>query len=246
MDERLAPDYSPFGPLQWLQRESRVCCWEQIHCRNRHGSNRRGKKVSGLAFAETTRLRHHSQRCRGSLRDSAGGGGAAGGAAGLSQAGTACAITVGVGGAVGLMAPVAGVTGGFGDSRLLDGKASSMSAQYSLLATTNDSRLRVYDLDSFAMVSVILSFSFLFAAVCYFIHAVRYIFLLSCLCGLLDSRFNSCTWAGSLTLVFISRKRDISFLPGELAGRLPTTQVQHGACRRRHEARSLGGRIVVQ
>lgn len=34
------------------------------------------------------------------------------------------------------------------------GKAESMSAQYSLLATTNDSRLRVYDLDTFAVVSL--------------------------------------------------------------------------------------------
>lgn len=33
-----------------------------------------------------------------------------------------------------------------------DGKADSMSAQYSLLTTTNDSRLRIYDLDHFGMV----------------------------------------------------------------------------------------------
>ena len=38
------------------------------------------------------------------------------------------------------------------------GKANSMSAQYSLLATTNDSRLRIYDLDNFAMVGVSLVF----------------------------------------------------------------------------------------
>ena len=37
------------------------------------------------------------------------------------------------------------------------GKADSMSAQYSLLVTTNDSRLRIYDLDNFAMVCFRLS-----------------------------------------------------------------------------------------
>lgn len=37
------------------------------------------------------------------------------------------------------------------------GKADSMSSQYSLLTTTNDSRLRIYDLDNFSMVRARLS-----------------------------------------------------------------------------------------
>lgn len=47
-------------------------------------------------------------------------------------------------------------TGGLIDGQLRGGKASSMSAQYSLLSTTNDSRLRVYDLDNFAMVGLLI------------------------------------------------------------------------------------------
>lgn len=46
----------------------------------------------------------------------------------------------------------AAAPGAMKDGQLGVGKADSMSAQYSLLSTTNDSRLRVYDLDNFAMV----------------------------------------------------------------------------------------------
>ncbi|CAN0531423.1 unnamed protein product, partial [Laminaria digitata] len=96
----------------------------QIHCRNRHGSNRRGKKVTGLAFVETARLRHSGRRHHLPCREGAGGASAA--AAATKPAGPAI-------------------------TKLPGGAASSMSAQYSLLATTNDSRLRIYDLDNFAM-----------------------------------------------------------------------------------------------
>lgn len=101
------------------------CPSDQIHCKNRRGGNRRGKKVTGLAFVETAQLRHREQQpCDPSLvptTPAAGGGGGGLGAA-----------------------PSRGSQVG--------GKADSMSAQYSLLSTTNDSRLRVYDLDNFAMV----------------------------------------------------------------------------------------------
>ncbi|CAM9549463.1 unnamed protein product [Ectocarpus fasciculatus] len=115
--------------------------YTQIHCRNRHGSKRRGKKVTGLDFIETSRL----HPC---------GNAAAGSAAAGSQAGGAgCPVA----------AAVAGGAAGAAENRqqqqqqqqqqqhLRGGKADSMSSQYSLLTTTNDSRLRVYDLDNFAM-----------------------------------------------------------------------------------------------
>lgn len=123
---------------------------EQIHCRNRHGSNRRGKKVTGLEFVETAQLRHRGQQhhqqhqqqpCDPSF----------GPAAALAGAAAACATAVeDAVGAVGAVAAAA--AGALNDGLLRGGKADSMSAQYSLLTTTNDSRLRVYDLDNFAMV----------------------------------------------------------------------------------------------
>ncbi|CAM9725341.1 unnamed protein product [Ectocarpus sp. 6 AP-2014] len=112
--------------------------YTQIHCRNRHGSKRRGKKVTGLDFIETSRLHPCGDAAAGSV------------AAGNQAGGAGCPVAAAV---------AAGGGDGAAENRqqqqqhLRGGKADSMSSQYSLLTTTNDSRLRVYDLDNFAMTS---------------------------------------------------------------------------------------------
>lgn len=115
----------------------------KIHCRNRHGSNRRGKKVTGLAFVETARL-------RGAGRQPYEG----------ATLGSKSAKLGELGGCTGALGnPAAGGVPG----TKKDGQANNMSSQYSLLSTTNDSRLRIHDLDSFSMVRGVILFIF-FAA----------------------------------------------------------------------------------
>lgn len=125
--------YSP--PISFPPQLFRLRMAKQIHCRNRRGGNRHGKKVTGLAFVETAQLRHRRQPPGDpSLVPalSAAQGGARGAEDGMMAGGV----------------DVSSVS----DGQRRGGKADSMSAQYSLLSTTNDSRLRVYDLDNFAMV----------------------------------------------------------------------------------------------
>ncbi|CAM9154577.1 unnamed protein product [Scytosiphon promiscuus] len=121
--------------------------YTQIHCRNRHGSKRRGKKVTGLDFVETSRLHHGGmqQRHQGGMDfcslgavDKAGGMGCPG------VAEESAMLAGAVGGAC-------AVEDQQQQQHSRGGKADSMSAQYSLLTTTNDSRLRIYDLDHFGM-----------------------------------------------------------------------------------------------
>lgn len=105
----------------------------QIHCRNRHGTHRRGKKVTGLSFIETSRL-HGEWQADKSVRSSASREALASEGAGARANRDSRAI---------------------GNRQLGMGKANNMSAQYSLLSTTNDSRLRIYDLDNYTMVRLI-------------------------------------------------------------------------------------------
>lgn len=127
------------APLPFEYPRSRPMRW-QIHCRNRHGSNRRGKKVTGLAFVETSQLRRGGRQPCGSPT-------------GCAAASAACAAGCYEGdAALEAMAASRAGHGDVKDERLGVGKADSMSAQYSLLSTTNDSRLRIHDLDNFAMV----------------------------------------------------------------------------------------------
>lgn len=105
--------------------------------------------MTGLDFVETTRLQHAA--CARQPR--ACGVDVSTGSESLGGAGAECGV---VGGdAVAATAAAAGA--GVMDARQRQqqsrgGKADSMSSQYSLLTTTNDSRLRIYDLDHFSMV----------------------------------------------------------------------------------------------
>lgn len=103
--------------------------------------------MTGLDFVETARLQH-AVCARQACADGANP------AEGLA-AGVECGV---VGGDA--LATAAVVGAGAMDARQLQqqsrgGMADSMSSQYSLLTTTNDSRLRIYDLDHFSMVRAV-------------------------------------------------------------------------------------------
>lgn len=103
--------------------------------------------MTGLDFVETKRLQHAA--C---ARTPCAGGADGSTAAESLGAGAECGVVCGD-----VAATAAAVGAGVMDARQQQqqsrgGKADSMSSQYSLLTTTNDSRLRIYDLDHFSMV----------------------------------------------------------------------------------------------
>lgn len=100
--------------------------------------------MTGLDFVETTRLQH-AACARHPGADGANpaeglGAGAECGVEGGDAVATAAAVGAGV------------MEARQRQQQSRGGKADSMSSQYSLLTTTNDSRLRIYDLDHFSMV----------------------------------------------------------------------------------------------